>query len=110
VSIGDNVTFGVNNIIQHCDFGSNILVGDSCRFIGGIKKHEYKDLSRPINLQGGMIKKIQIGDDTWIDANSVIMENVGGGSVVMPGSVVREKVEAYSICQGNPAKMIAKRK
>ena len=57
-----------------------------------------------------MVKKIKIDDDTWIDANAIVMENIGKGSVVLPGSVVREEIEPYSICQGNPSKVIATRR
>ena len=109
ISIGNNVTFGIGNIVQHCDFGNNVLVSDSCRFIGGIKKHNFNRVDIPINRQGGKIKKIKVHSDSWIDSNAIVMESVGRGSIIMPGSVVRKDVEPYSICAGNPATIIGKR-
>ena len=110
ISVGNNVTFGIGNIVQHCDFGSNVLVSDSCRFIGGIKKHTYDRTDVHIVSQGGKIKTISVESDTWIDSNAIVMENVGQGSVILAGSVVTKQVESYSICAGNPAKVIGKRK
>ena len=110
ICVGNNVTFGIGNIVQHCDFGNNVLVSDSCRFIGGIKKHNFDRMDRPICYQGGKIKKIKVDTDTWIDANSIVMENVGQGSIIRPGSVVTKEVGPYSICAGNPATIIGKRK
>jgi acetyltransferase-like isoleucine patch superfamily enzyme len=110
ISIGNNVTFGIGNIVQHCDFGNNVLVADSCRFIGGIKKHAFDRTDIPIIYQGGKIKRIRVESDTWIDSNAIVMENVGQGSIIRAGSVVVKEVEAYSICAGNPATIIGKRK
>ena len=110
ISIGNNVTFGIGNIVQHCDFGDNILISDSCRFVGGIKKHSYDQTDIPIVHQGGKIKKIKVESNTWIDSSAIVMEDVGQGSVIMPGSVITKSVEPYSIYAGNPAKIIGKRK
>jgi acetyltransferase-like isoleucine patch superfamily enzyme len=110
ITVGNNVTFGIGNIVQHCDFGNNVLVSDSCRFIGGIKKHNFDRTDISIVNQGGKIKTIRVESDTWIDSNAIVMESVGHGSVIMAGSVVTKVVEPYSICAGNPAKVIGNRK
>ena len=110
ISIGSNVTFGIGNIVQHCDFGDNVLISDGCRFIGGVKKHNFDRTDIPIVYQGGKIKRIKIGSDTWIGPNAIIMESIGEGCVIGAGSVVTKEVEPYSICAGNPATVIRKRK
>jgi len=43
-------------------------------------------------------------------ANAIIMESIGEGCVIGAGSVVTKEVEPYSICAGNPATVIRKRK
>lgn len=109
ISIGNNVTFGIGNIIQHCDFGNNVLVGDGCRFVGGTKKHNFQRTDIPICFQNGKIKQIRVSDDTWIDSSCVIMCCIGKGCVVKAGSVVREKPPPYSTCEGNPSRIIGNR-
>jgi len=110
ISIGNNVLIGVYNIIHYCDFGDDVLIGDKCTFLSGRKYHNFDRTDIPIAYQGGKIKRIKIGNDTWIGSNAIIMESVGEGCVIGAGSVVTKEVEPYSICAGNPATVIRKRK
>ena len=54
---------------------------------------------------------IEIGDNSWIAARSIIMpgRSVGDGAVVAAGAVVINDVEPWTIVGGNPAKFIKKR-
>ena len=109
ISIGNNVSFGMGVIVHHCDFGDHAMIGDGCRLLPGTRKHRYDRSDIPICQQGGQIKKIRIGSDCWIDAACVVMDDVGDGSVIRAGSVVREPVPPGSVCAGNPAEVVANR-
>jgi acetyltransferase-like isoleucine patch superfamily enzyme len=52
-----------------------------------------------------------IGNDVWIGANSIILDNIiiGDGAIVAAGSVVTKNVAPYCIVGGVPAKIIKKR-
>jgi acetyltransferase-like isoleucine patch superfamily enzyme len=56
----------------------------------------------------GSRTSIDIEDDVWIGANSVILPGVriGRGSVIGAGSVVTKSVPPHAIYAGNPAKLI----
>jgi acetyltransferase-like isoleucine patch superfamily enzyme len=110
ISIGHNVNLGMFCATHHCDFGNNVMVADNCHFLSGSKYHNYKRIDIPMNQQQGKMKRIQVGDDVWIGANCVIMNDVSTGSVVGAGSVVKHKVDPYSIVAGNPAKKIGSRR
>jgi acetyltransferase-like isoleucine patch superfamily enzyme len=109
VSVGNNVLISSYTSIHHCDIGDNVLIGGGCRLLSGSKQHNYTRTDIPMTEQGGRMKKIVIGNDVWIGDNVVVMENIEDGCVVGAGSVVTKKFEAYSICAGNPAKVIKKR-
>lgn len=54
---------------------------------------------------------IVIGNDCWIGANALIIENIhiNDGAVVLAGAVVTKDVPAYAIVGGVPAKVISYR-
>ena len=110
VSVGHNVLISMQTTIHHCDIGSNVLIGGGCRLLSGSKQHRSERTDIPMTKQGGQMKKIKIGDDVWIGDNSVIMEHIEEGCIVGAGSVVTKRIDAFSICAGNPATVIRKRK
>ena len=109
ISIGSNVLIGMHNTIHHCDFGSNVMTAEGCRFLSGAKYHDFENINRPMTQQGGKMKRIRIGNDVWIGTNAIVMEHVGDGAVVGAGSVVTKNVQPFTIVAGNPAKVIKKR-
>jgi virginiamycin A acetyltransferase len=109
VSIGNNVLIGMYNTIHHCDFGNNVLVAEGCRFTSGSKQYGYARLDIPISQQHGKMTRIRVGHDVWVGTNSIIMADIGTGSVVGAGSVVTDRVEPSSIVGGNPARILRMR-
>lgn len=108
-SIGDNVLIGNYNTIHHCDFGDNVLIADGCRILSGSKYHNFSRTDQPMTQQGGKMKRIRIGNDVWIGANAIVMDDVDSGSIVGAGSVVTKRVDSHSIVVGNPARTVEKR-
>lgn len=69
------------------------------------------DVSVPIPGQGWMSKPVTIGADCWIGMNVCVLPGVtvGEGCIVGAASVVVKDLEPYSVCVGNPAKVIRSR-
>jgi virginiamycin A acetyltransferase len=109
VIVGDNVLIGMYNIIHYCNFGSNVMVADHCQFLSGAKYHNFDRTDIPMSQQGGLLTRIEIGDDCWVGAGAIIMASVGRGSIVGAGSVVTREVEPFSVVAGSPAQLIRKR-
>lgn len=108
-TIGDNFFSG-----PHCRFtsntktkitiGSNVMMGPHCFIIGG--NHNISWDEGPMNkapLKGNS-RGISIENDVWIGANVIVLDgsNIGEGSVIGAGSVVRGRIPPYSVCIGNP--------
>jgi acetyltransferase-like isoleucine patch superfamily enzyme len=55
--------------------------------------------------------KVTIGNDVWIGANALIVDNItiGDGAIVAAGAIVTKNVEPYMIVGGMPATPIKKR-
>jgi acetyltransferase-like isoleucine patch superfamily enzyme len=91
--------------------GSNVLIAANCTLAP--TNHEFADRMRPIRLQGFRPSRggIVIEDDVWIGANTVLLDgaHVATGAVIAAGSVVRGRVEPFSIAGGNPLRVIGTR-
>jgi acetyltransferase-like isoleucine patch superfamily enzyme len=62
----------------------------------------------PASVNGLDEQPIEIGDDVWVGCAAVILRGVtiGRGAIVGAGSVVTASVPPWTICGGNPAKVI----
>lgn len=74
--------------------------------------HSTKKLNIPMNIQPWVEKDIQVGNDVWLGANTVVVAgvNIGNGTVVAAGSVVTKDLPEYVIAGGVPAKPLRSRK
>lgn len=109
VIIGDQTRIGLRStIIGPVQIGSHVILAQNT-VISGLN-HCYEDTERPIHQQGVKTSKIEIGNNSWIGANSIITAGVSIGKhvIVGAGSVVTKNIPDYSVVIGNPAKIIKK--
>ena len=85
--------------------GDAVLIAANCTLAP--TNHAFGDRDRRIRDQGFLPSKggIVIEDDVWLGANVVVLDGavIGRGGVVAAGSVVRGRLEPYSIYAGAPA-------
>lgn len=109
ITIGNGVFFNENNhVVCHskldinddCLFGQNVCFYDS--------DHEYRDVKTKIRHQGYTTGTIEISNDVWIGAGTIVTKNtyIGTHTVIGANSVVRGELRPYSIYAGNPTKLI----
>jgi acetyltransferase-like isoleucine patch superfamily enzyme len=114
ISMGNNVRITMDCCIwaeknSLITFGDNVLVGPGVKMFCG--NHGIKLSEVPMVFQERTEADINIGNDVWIGANSVITSGVtiANGAVIAAGSVVTKDVPANSIVGGVPAKVIRQR-
>lgn len=109
ISIGEHSMIGRGNvIIGPVNIGNRVMLAPNI-VISGLN-HGYEDVNVSPSNQPVTTQTINIKDDVWIGANSVITAGVtiGKHAVVGAGSVVTKDVPDFSIAAGNPAKIIKK--
>jgi acetyltransferase-like isoleucine patch superfamily enzyme len=89
--------------------GDHVIFGPNVSVIAA--NYRYGQLDVPLEEQGLTSQGIQIGNNVWVGASSVILDGseIGDNSIVVANSLVNRKFPPNSIIQGNPAKVILAR-
>lgn len=90
--------------------GEDALIGPQVSIIAG--NYKYDRLDQPIRLQGHSSKGVHIGNNVWIGAGTAILDGatIGEGVIIAANSVVTGAIPGRTIVQGNPGKVIFKRR
>jgi len=68
--------------------------------------HDFEKREFPLVTKG-----ITVGADAWVGARAIVLPGceIGEGSVIGAGSVVTRSTPAWSVCAGNPCRVIRER-
>lgn len=111
--IGQNVGIAANAFIA---MRGKVEIGDDTIFGPGVsihaENHNFKDLDKPIRLQGATRKGIKIGKNCWIGSKVIILDgvNIGDNVIIGAGAVVTKDIPDFAIAAGVPAKIIKNRR
>lgn len=113
INIDDNVYIGTGTTMfghRGLEIGDHVLIAQNVTLTP--YSHIFVDPKIDIREQGGHMKKVIIGRDSYIGMGVCIMYtgDIGEGSVVGSGAVVVKPIPPYSVAVGNPAKVIKERK
>jgi acetyltransferase-like isoleucine patch superfamily enzyme len=113
IELGDSANLGFNCEIfsaSQVTIGASALLAAYCYVIGG--DHDFSDPSKPVLEQTRTSAGVAIGTGVWMGAGAKILDGVtiGDHAVIGAGSVVRERVDAYAIAVGLPARVVSSRK
>ncbi len=107
VIIGNHSRIGLSNtVIGPVTIGNQVNLAQNI-VISGLN-HNYRDITQPISKQGVTTIPVTIEDNVWIGANAVILAGItiGKHTVVAAGTVVTCNVPPYSVCAGNPGRIV----
>lgn len=107
--IGKHVYVGPYCQLGLVSIGDDTLLGPSVQIPSGPNTHGTERLDELIRNQPGTTVRVEIGNDCWIGASSVVMADVESHSVVGAGSVVNKRIPGSVLAAGIPAKVIRSR-
>lgn len=108
-TIEKGVYIGPQCNIGMCSIGENTLIGSGVHVLSGSRQHEFQDIQKPIQDQGGVFEKIRIGVDCWLGNTSLVIANLQDHSILAAGSVLTKPSSKGDVLVGNPAKCINNR-
>lgn len=112
ICIGSRVGIGFHCIFQtDIAIGDDVMIGSYAAFVNS-DDHRYDVVGKVMRESGrGDGFGIVIEDDVWIGFGAIVMAPayICRGSIVGAGSLVRGRVEPYSIVAGVPARLVKMR-
>ncbi|MGS0748823.1 acyltransferase [Halpernia sp. GG3] len=116
IVIGKNVSFGENvhiGAINKITIGDNVLLGSRILIIDHnhgkySEDNQCNPLGNPSKRPLFSSRPVIIEENVWIGDGVIVLPNVkiGRGSVIGANSVVFRDLEEFTICSGNPLKII----
>lgn len=124
IKVGQNCFIGENTRIWSGDqiiIGNDVLISHNVNIID-TNTHELDSIERaqgfisltsighPSEKGNILTAPIFIGDNVWINFNSIILKGVtiGSGSIIAAGSIVTSDIPENSLVAGSPAKVLKK--
>ncbi len=112
VKVGNENWFGFNTYLTSGDQG-RIYIGNDCLFSNGIKirpdaGHTLFDVEEDKDFKELHLNQIRIEDHVWVGLDVIILGDaeIGNGSVVGAGSLIKKIYPGKSVIAGNPARII----
>lgn len=109
LTIGNNVGMSSTRFWVHDSvvIGDNVKIG-ACVLITDTDAHPLDYLVRRTSNEGTKSAPIEIENDVWVGAYSIILKGVtiGTRSIIGAGSVVTRSIPADCVAAGNPCKVI----
>jgi acetyltransferase-like isoleucine patch superfamily enzyme len=109
VRIGDRCLIGRGSgIVGHLsiEIGDDVWTGHHVYVTD--QNHGYADLERPISQQQMPERPVRIGAGSWLGHGTVVLPGatIGRHVVVGANSVVRGELPDFTVCAGNPARVV----
>lgn len=108
-TIEQNVYIGPRCMIGMATIKKDSLIGPHVQIPSGPHTHGINRCDTPIRKQMGTLRRVTIGEDCWIGAGAIILNDVESKCVVGANSVVTKKTKSMTVVAGNPCKLLSNR-
>ena len=99
---------GAYALVGSAHLGKGCLIGSRASLLSGTKLHALDEQGHWLPCDRTKLRQIKIGDYAWIGEGSIIMANIGEGTMVAAGAVVEHDARAGILLAGNPSRFVRK--
>ena len=103
--VGDRTYIGRQCSLGFAAIGSDVMIADQVVILSGGHEHGKPD-GQDHKGKTQTYSQVRIGDRAWIGSGSVIMADVGAGSMIGAGSVVTRPIPDGCVAVGSPARVL----
>lgn len=107
-SVAKHVYIGNYALIGSACFGENALIGSRASILSGKELHVMGSDGSWTAYDAERLSTVTIGKNVWVGEGSIIMADIGEGSMVGAGSVVSMNIKPRVVVSGNPARFVRK--
>ena len=104
--VGAAVYIGSRCILGKATIGERTQIASGVQVLSGRRQHRHDRSGKILGSEHGAFLPVVVGADCWIGAASIIMADVGEGSIIGAGSVVSRPIPPGSVAVGSPARVI----
>ncbi|HEX6881075.1 MAG TPA: DapH/DapD/GlmU-related protein [Terriglobales bacterium] len=106
--IGPGAYIGAYCVIGSSRIGSRTQIASHVQVLSGKHQHERDDQGRILGADTKTFVPINIGENCWLGASTVIMADIGNGTTIGAGSVVTRPIPEGVVAVGSPAQVVKK--
>ena len=107
--VGANVYIGPMCHLGLAELGDDVLLAAGVHVPSGPLTHGIGDPEARIRDQPGELRRVRIGEGSWVGAGAVVLADIGEESVVGAGAVVTKPLPARVFAGGVPAQVLRAR-
>ena len=107
-TVEKHVYIGSYSIIGSAHLGEHSLIGSRVSILSGKALHTLDEDGMWTPYSAKKLSKINIAKNVWVGEGSIIIADIGEGSMIGAGSVVTSNTKPHIIVAGNPARFVSK--
>lgn len=105
-TVASDVYIGSYCVLGRCRIGEGTQVASLVQILSGNRQHTIDEQGKITGSHAGTFTTVTIGAHCWIGASSVIMADVGAGTIIGAGAIVTRPIPPNVVAVGNPARVI----
>jgi len=106
-SVGSGVYIGAYCVLGACVIGNRTQIASHVQILSGRRQHERNSEGQILGSREEQFRPVIIGEDCWIGASAIVMEDIGSKTTIGAGAVVTRPIPSGSVAVGNPARLLA---
>ena len=105
-TVAPHVYIGAYCVIGRTRLGRHVHLASHVQILSGARQHVRDAAGNLSGAEAGEFRHVSIGDQSWIGAGAIVMDDVGSRTTIGAGAIVTRAVPDDVVAAGNPARIL----